>query len=106
MNLNDFKNSDFWQKVVKDATLKASRTEDWKKFDDPSKYFVLGAKEHTRAVFVEWALDDLTRVYSMDMTYLDLQKLSESMEVEYLLELKKRIEKKPEIYAKWLKGSE
>lgn len=109
--IKEFKNSDFWQKVLRDATFRASKTENWKEFDDKSKYYVSGAKESTRSVLVEWALNDLATEFGMLTSYepsVDYVEINEDFSVDeelrYLLELQKRIERAPKKYEAWKNG--
>ena len=112
--LDNFKNSDFWKEVLLDAKNRASRTDEWNRFDDPSSYYVPGAKESIRLVLIEEELNDLVKIYNMSTRNADYSPavdyirihddFSEEEELAYLLELKKRIETNPKKYQSWKRG--
>lgn len=112
--LDNFKNSDFWKEVLLDAKNRASRTDEWNRFDDPNSYYVPGAKESIRSVLIEEELNDLVKIYNMStrdadyspaVNYIKIHDdFSEEEELAYLLELKKRIETNPKKYQSWKHG--
>lgn len=102
--LEQFFQSDFWQDVNKDAAFRASKREYWKEFDDPTKYFVAGAKESSRAVYVVWELDALMNAYSMDNNYDEIEHFSYKDELAQLRELQRRVTGNPVKYQAWKNG--
>lgn len=98
-----FMQSDFWQNVRKDAIDRASKSEEWKKFDDPEKFFVHGAKESSRALYVEHSLNDLMMcAFDLPVDYITVNyDLPEGEELEWLKELERRIKADPKKYQAW-----
>lgn len=82
--LNEFKQSDFWKQVVKDATARVSKSRAWTQFDDPNSYYDSGAKESTRSVLIEQSLNDLFDVYDMEIDFITAED-----DVDFDFELRK-----------------
>lgn len=99
--LNEFKHSEFWQNILKDAKTKASKGKLWKSFDNPNDYHVPNAKESSRSVYIEWALDELFHKYNMKYDYLTAETVSNDEELELLQELKQKIKDNPIKYNTW-----
>lgn len=100
--LDDFKRSEFWQKVVKDAQDRASTSYNWKRFDEPNSYYVSGAKESTRAVLVEHSLNDLFNVYDMGIDYISVEEdVDAAFELRVLKKLQDKIEADSTGYNTW-----
>jgi len=97
-----FMQSDFWQNVRKDAIDRASKSEEWKKFDDSEKFFVPGAKESSRALYVEHSLNDLMCAFDLPVDYITANyDLSEGEELNWLKELERKIKADPKRYQAW-----